>query len=162
MKTYINFNYKQMKYGYERKREILAEGKYKNYQFYVMNLGTHPTAYVEIPQSSKLFKKDYDDIYDFVDINVHGGLTYSDDNLSISETKIVSGWFIGWDYAHYGDFYGYDLHPKNISLGLTVGGKKWSTEEILEDVMNCIEQIIDYERNLIIKEHLKEGNYEYI
>lgn len=66
---------KQMEYSSERKREILFEGKYRDYQFYILNLGTHPTAYVEIPKENKLYEKDYDEI----DIDVHGGLTYSED-----------------------------------------------------------------------------------
>ena len=45
----LNVEYKQMEYQKERKEEILCEGMYKNFQFYILNLGTHPTAYVEIP-----------------------------------------------------------------------------------------------------------------
>ncbi len=44
-----------------------------------------------------------------IDLDVHGGLTYSNNYLCISENKKVEGWiFIGWDYAHYGDYAGYE------------------------------------------------------
>ena len=127
---------KQMKYQTERKVEILCEGTYMGYQFYILNLGTHPTAYIEIPKESKLFEKDYDEIYDMgIDIDVHGGLTYSDNHLQdIKENT----WFIGWDYAHAGDYCGYE---ELMTEHMRLGRKKWTTEEILEDVANVIEQI---------------------
>ena len=35
---------KEMEYGKERRTELLCKAKYKNYNYYVLNLGTHPTA----------------------------------------------------------------------------------------------------------------------
>ena len=134
--------YKQMVYQAEEKFEILCEGKYMDYQFYILNLGTHPTAYIEIPKTSKLFGKGYDEIYDMgIDIDVHGGLTYSDAKLrNIKENS----WFIGWDYAHAGDYVGYSMNYPEL-FGLSIYKKKWTTEEIFEDVVNCIEQMIGME-----------------
>lgn len=134
--------YKQMVYQAERKFEILCEGKYMGYQFYILNLGTHPTAYIEIPKTSKLFGKGYDEIYDMgIDIDVHGGLTYS--NAELRNIK-ENSWFIGWDYAHAGDYDGYSMnYPKLFELSICE--KKWTTEEIFEDVVNCIEQMIGME-----------------
>ena len=131
-----NIEYKQMVYQTGRKFEILCEGKYMGYQFYIMNLGTHPTAYVEIPATNKLFGKSYDEIYRMgIDIDVHGGLTYSDNELNnVKENS----WFIGWDYVHYGDYAGYE---ERFPMELITGGKKWTTEEIFEDVVRAIEQI---------------------
>lgn len=127
---------KQMVYQKDRKIELLYKGNYKGYNYYILNLGTHPTAYIEIPKGHKLYQKNYDDIY----INVHGGLTYSDDNLMGIKSE---NWFIGWDYAHYDDYAGfYDDIPdylKNNNL------KRWTTEEIIEECKNGIEQIILYE-----------------
>ena len=135
------FEYKQMTYGPDRKVEILLEGTYKGYQCYILNLGTHPTAYIEIPRESKLFGKGYNQIYDMgIDIDVHGGLTYADNHL---RTIKDNTWFIGWDYAHYNDYAGYEERlPKQIRTN----GKKWTTEEIFEDVVNAIEQIREEER----------------
>jgi len=130
--------YKQMVYQAERKFEILFEGKYMGYQFYIMNLGTHPTAYIEIPETSKFFGKTYDEIYDMeTDIDVHGGLTYSRNHLLGGEENT---WFIGWDYAHAGDYAGYsEMYPELSRL--SIHDKKWTTEEIFEDVVRAIEQI---------------------
>ena len=137
-----NVEYKQMEYQENRKIEILFTGEYMGYRFYILNLGTHPTAYIEIPEGHDLFGKHYDDI----NIDVHGGLTYAEDHLrGVKENS----WFIGWDYAHAGDYGGYDVKW----IGTKLYGeedKKWTTEEIFDDVVNVIEQIRDggyYESN---------------
>lgn len=118
---------KPMVYGSKRKRELLYAGSYKKYHFYVMSLGTHPTAYVEIPETNKLYNIDYMDI----DINVHGGLTFSDKKLYISDDVFIDSYFIGWDYAHYGDYFIFDNEYT----------KKWTTEEIIKDCKKVIDQV---------------------
>lgn len=132
---------KEMKYEKEGKIELLYKDVYKNYKYYILNLGTHPTAYIEIPKDHKYYKKDYDRI----DLNVHGGLTYSDNELMSVKSN---SWFIGWDYAHYNDYCGFyegtDIDTTNM--------KKWTTEEIIEDCKNAIDQIIDFESKEILKE----------
>jgi hypothetical protein len=51
--------------------------------------------YVVITSDNELFGLDYDSIYSKVNIDVHGGLTYSD--------RGEGGWVIGFDCAHAGD-----------------------------------------------------------
>ena len=128
-----------MVYQKERKIELLYSGEYKEYKFYILNLGTHPTAYIEIPRGNNLFKKHYNGI----DLNVHGGLTYSDSVLFISENEKANGeWFIGWDYAHYDDYMPYyDELQKALFQQL----KKWTTEEIKQECENAIDELISNE-----------------
>ena len=142
--------FKVMEYGKEMRTELLCKDKYKNYNYYVLNLGTHPTAYIEIPKENKLYRKSYDEIYKIgCDIDVHGGLTYSDNELMGVKSE---NWFIGWDYAHCGDYCGYEEHmPESIRTY----GKKWTTEEIIEECKNAIDQIIDFESKEIIEEPKK-------
>ena len=59
----LRMKIKEMEYGKERRTELLCKDKYKNYNYYVLNLGTHTTAYIEIPKESKLYRKSYDEIY---------------------------------------------------------------------------------------------------
>ena len=110
--------------------EMLADGYYKGFHFYVLNLGTHPCAYIDVTETD-LNGKDYTDI----DISCHGGLTYSEECLRTVDKK---GWFIGWDYAHYGDFAGYEL---NIPVYMRTGDKRWTTSEIVEECKQVIDQI---------------------
>lgn len=135
----VNKEYKKMKYGSNRIQEILLEGRVKDYPFYILNLGTHPTAYIEIPVDSELFGKGYNEIYEMgLDLEVHGGLTYSNNYLSGIKDN---SWFIGWDYAHAGDYVGYDV---NFSEFTDTEKKKWTTEEIYNEVCCAIDQIIDF------------------
>lgn len=132
---------KQMIYSHNRKREVLDSGKCCNYNYYILNLGAFPTAYIEIPINHKLYSKHYDNI----DIDVHGGLTYSGNYLWIDdETELKDSWFIGWDYAHYDDYLGYE---KMYPIEMQTEGKKWTTEEIQEEVMDVCKQLerLNYE-----------------
>lgn len=132
------FNYLEMEYQNKRleKPIILCEGKYKDYQFYILNLGTHPCGYVEIPKEHILYEKDYFEIEE-MEINVHGGITYTNYFLYGIDKK---SWYIGWDYAHAFDYYGgYD--DKIFTNGLNDNCKKWSTIEIIEEVKNVINQL---------------------
>ena len=130
---------KEMIYQNYRKVELLYNDIYKGYHYYILSLGTHPAAYIEIPKRSILFGKDYDDIYEMgVNLDVHGGLTFSDDTLQIGERTIMrESWFIGWDYAHAYDYYGgYDDR-------LNEDSKQWTTEEIIEECKKAIEQLLE-------------------
>lgn len=110
--------------------EMLADGEYKGFHFYVLNLGTHPCAYVDVADSD-LNGTHYSDI----DIECHCGLTYSREYLHTVDKK---GWFIGWDYAHYYDFAGYELE---MPIDIITGGKKWTTSEIVNECKQVIDQI---------------------
>jgi len=132
---------KPMIYQKNRKMELLHKEEYEGFNFYILNLGTHPTAYIEIPKGHKLYEKDYNEIYDMgYDIDVHGGLTYSDNSLMCIKSE---NWFIGWDYAHAGDYCGYyeETELQGFKSFMDVNCKKWTTEEIIEECKRAIKQI---------------------
>lgn len=117
-----------------RKIEVLDTGEYLGFTYYILNLGTHPTAYIKIPKNHKYYKKDYEEI----DLEVHGGLTYSSKCLGINENEKIEGWFLGWDYAHCEDYTGYEeMYP----IEFRTGGKKWTTEEIQKEVLDACNQL---------------------
>ena len=107
--------------------EILDSGEYRGFKFYILNLGTHPCAYVDV-SDTRLFGIDYD----VINVDCHGGLTYGEDYLSGVSDK---GWFIGWDYAHWPDFFGGRVYGEDFQ-------KKWTTLEIREECFSVIKQII--------------------
>lgn len=115
------------------KPEILFKGTYQGIDFYVLSLGTHPCAYIDVTNTS-LNNKNYSDI----DVSCHGGLTYSRNYLATVDKK---GWFIGWDYAHYMDYLGSNLLLPDY---LQSNGKRWTTKEIIEECKNVIDQIKNY------------------
>lgn len=134
----------EMVYSSEAKRKVLDSGQCMGFFYCILNLGTHPTAYVRIPENHPYYKKDYNEI----DIDVHGGLTYSKEYLDIGELPALDGWFIGWDYAHLGDYAGWYEEKRYKALGLYEDAKKWTTEEIKEDVERVCAQLskIKYEK----------------
>lgn len=118
---------------------ILDEGDYKDHHYVIINLGTHPVAYAEVKRTpSDLFKISTDLI------DVHGCVTYAGDAHWNKEDKRP---YIGWDYAHCGDYYGADELVKHlIHLDFPMPeDKKWTTEEILKDVHSVIEQLVKLE-----------------
>lgn len=115
---------KEMIYGDPRHdAEVLHEDVYKSYKFYIVSYGTHPCCYVELPGGSPYYEKDYDDI----PVSCHGGLTFCG-----PKDFANFGWCIGWDFAHYDDFYG---------IG-GAHGHKWTTEELLDECINVIDQLV--------------------
>ena len=110
----------------------LHKGNYKGFDYYILAMGnSHPCAYVDVVNTSLKYIP-----YRDIDVRCHGGLTYSEEHLSTVENE---GWFIGWDYAHYGDFIGCDM---DYNDGILSEGKKWSTEEICLECRDVINQII--------------------
>lgn len=124
----------------EPSNDILYEGDYLGFHFIIVSYGIHPCAYVEIPKDHKWFGKDYDE-KELEDIVCHGGLTYAD-NLDhvLGKEQAKDRWFIGWDYAHAGDYEGYYLDSR-FNFSPFKKDKKWTTEEIYEEVKNVIKQI---------------------
>ena len=59
--------------------------------------------YVILPEEHPYYGKEYDDI----NVDVHGGLTFSESAKDLDwpeiDAKDKKGWVIGFDTAHYGD-----------------------------------------------------------
>ena len=170
---------KEMVYSEEKRRanapkEILDEGEYLGFKYIILNLHSHPTAYVFIrDEENDLYGLDYDEISEICRerlngeyLDVHGGLTFSDDHLNnilVWSDKykcdtlqtITGGWIIGWDYAHMGDY---------CSLYSMPNEKKWSTQEIQNEVKQVINQLddclkyrsLDCTKNEFIEKFLEE------
>lgn len=119
---------KKMIYKPNREIELLDRGIYKEHEYFAVSLGTHPCGYIklrswELPEIAE-------------NVCCHGGITYNRNYLVLPEGEI-GGNFIGWDYAHYMDYAGY-----NEELGYT-DGKRYTTEEIVSECFEVIDQLID-------------------
>ena len=122
---------KEMVYSSKREKTILYEGLYENRKFAIISLGTHPVAYVETTSNEP---NDYNDEY-YNSVRVHGGLTFGDKPYWNDNDKTF---YVGWDYAHYMDYAGYEM---DFPEDLRTDGKRWTTEEIFEDVKSVICQL---------------------
>lgn len=122
---------REMVYSANRIKEVLHSGEYKGYKFCILNLGTHPTAYVEC----KLENCHHYDDKRLDNIRVHGGFTYFGVGFWDNENN-----YLGWDYAHFMDYAGYEvMFPLSLRSEET---KKWTTAEIFEEVKSVIDQLI--------------------
>ena len=145
---------KEMIYQSKRIADLLYTEEYKGYDFYVVSLGTHPCCYIKLPLGNKYYNKCYDDI----ELNVHGGLTYASDTLKL-DNLTITGWIIGWDYAHLGDYYGYDIPLSHFSIEYN---KQYTTDELINDCKNAIDQLIENDEiNFVLhKKGYGKENYE--
>ena len=139
-------------------KTILQQGEYLGIKYLILSLNTHPTAYIIIDKNTQLYNKDYDEIHELIDIEVHGGLTFADNVLhniiEYSEKykcdtlqKYEYDWIIGWDYAHFGDY-----------TTFCPQGKKYTTQEIQYDVYRAIEQI----HNQVIHSLIKLSRKQFV
>lgn len=128
---------KEMIYSANRKMEVLYNGKYKAHKFCIVNLGTHPTAYVE-NKFTNLFSYDDDRLYN---IDVHGGFTYLDGSYWDKDDCSV---YLGWDYGHCWDYAGYF---ETYAAFDDYNYKRWTTTEIFEEVKSVIDQLIAIEES---------------
>lgn len=121
---------KEMVYEPYHFAETICEGNIDGIDFKIKSLGSHPTAYVKVPKDSIYYGEHYDDI----PIDCHGGLTYS-------RTE-EDGYWIGWDYAHFGD-YCYSFFTVFNSEE-----RKYTVNDILKDVKSVVKQLNEREDNL--------------
>lgn len=132
--------YFEMEYKYPKERyiQILAKDYYKGYEFFVVSYGTHPCAYVSIPEG-----KPYHEAKSWDDVNIicHGGCTYASTDKEfehIATCTEENTTVIGWDYGHYNDFSGRYLSDFSTTLFET---KRWTTKEMITECKEVIEQL---------------------
>lgn len=142
MKLENSIKPKNMVYINEFKRELLFNDIYKNFHFYIISMGTHPCAYVEIPDKYlKEFEKK--DLTLSEELLVHGGISYKENYLHLSGGTTMRGnLFIGWDYAHAGDYMALPSCIRDRFDDSIFGNTKiWTTEEIIEHCKDVIDQL---------------------
>lgn len=140
---------KEMVYQKNRKIEILFEGEYKGYKFAILNLGAYPTAYVENKNGFEEF-----DQANQLEYCPHGGWSFFAKPYWKENDDTI---YLGWDYAHCGDFAGYNLDNPDPYWQ---NEKKWTTEEIYQEVKRTIDFLSTLEMKITYKEekHWVVGN----
>ena len=147
---------KEMIYGEgENRVTCLVDDIYKDIQYVVLNIcGSHPCCYVNLPEDHPwVGLLDFDDAYYNVPVECHGGLTFNSDHLDVewhlNESKtmkivdnVIHGNWIGWDYAHSGDFTWYPVREPFYEFE-----KAWTTAELIADCKKVIDQVVEaYEK----------------
>lgn len=109
-----------------------AYGVYRGFHFYILSMGSHPCAYVDVIDT-----KNYRFCVD--EIECHGGITYESTELATVDYK---SYFIGWDYAHNDDFLTFNDRLAK-EYGEPYRAHKYTLSEIVKECTNVIDQIID-------------------
>lgn len=97
---------------------------------------SHRCGYVQVPKGHLAYGVDYDKI----DVNVHGGLTYSE------YSKDKKGYWLGFDCAHLGD----------KTLGLDFDGHFWTLEETIEETKKLAEQLHTLKKSSLLGYEITE------
>ena len=129
-----------MQINYRDKKEPMMElkGEYLDYDWLIVRqpMG-HLCGYVKLWKKHPLEVYEYDD--DEMDIECHGGLTFKRTITKKDKEKLKIGFtpgcWIGWDYAHAGDYMSY-----SDDLGYP-GDKRWSVEEVMKECYEVIDQL---------------------
>lgn len=110
---------------------VIAVGQYRDLSFIVINsMHKYICAYVDVAPTK---------LNGHTDVSYlccHGGVTYIKEYLPKWYEK---GWWIGWDYAHWGDYVPF------LSDGIVRGHRKWTTEEVVEECLNVIDEVWEYD-----------------
>lgn len=116
-------------YGGEER--VLEKGIYNGFSYVIKSMGSHPTAYVSIDVPLWFFDSN----------GWRVELTYnSHEGYKVMGLDYSSEW-IGWDYAHFGDYY------KGKSAETTMPGHKYTMNEIRADVREVIDIWINQKKH---------------
>lgn len=113
---------KKMIYKPEREEELLDRGTYKDHEYFVISMGTHPCAYVKLNGENPKIAEN---------VPCHGGVTYNRKYLMIPNEGKLDGNFIGWDYAHLNDRWGDEF-----------GGYEYTTGEMVVECREVIDWLV--------------------
>lgn len=116
---------------------ILKYDVFKGYEYIIAKSDVCFLAYIKLPNSSKFYNIDYDDI----PLLVHGGLTYCGDRLNDDD------FWIGWDYGHLGDK---PLIDNSSWFFKEKNTRMWTVPEIFQHIMTAIDQLILLENSKLV------------
>lgn len=107
--------------------KVLASGCYKWHNFKIVSRSYYPLIYIRV---SELYSW-YLSYIGTEHIEVHGGITFN--KMVLDSLFLENGcWWIGWDYNQPGDDFG--------DWGT---GKRYTTEELLNDMMAAVDQLVN-------------------
>lgn len=109
---------------------VLRQDYYLGFEYIILlEPYGYPTAYIKLNNNSKYYAMSCDKLNIIVNLG-NIDITYSKGYLMKSTSISTDGWWIGWDYGHFGD-YSYN-NPS---------GKIHPIEEVLTDVFKTINKI---------------------
>lgn len=118
-------------YNSSGKSKVIYEGSWGVVKgIIVSTYGSHPCSYVQFPGIENICGCDETN-----DIRVHGGFTFLNSfNTSLLDNA-PSGFWLGWDYAHYGDYHhSVFTDPSDTKYHI------WTLDELIEELHDAMKQ----------------------
>lgn len=143
---------KEMTYSTNEQSILYLEVNDDDTAICIIDRGGWPCSYIKMPENvyqNHVESTNWDGNYDDVDVSVHGGVTFGTygtlyirgEQDFVSDNRIPVGYWIGWDYAHAGD-YCYrgrdDRYPFKFDPAIE---KKYTTEELIEEAHEALEEL---------------------
>jgi hypothetical protein len=83
-----------------RPGDVLAKGEHVGFEWIVTHNGMgHRCGYVRVPKGHPWHGKDYDDL----EVNIHGGLSFAENDVPYDKGVADDAYWLGFDCAHSGD-----------------------------------------------------------
>ncbi len=126
-----------MKELYNRNREcyVVDKGTYKDIDYVIKSIGSHPTAYVNVQNTQQNI--------DIIDNMSPIMITYESKEIGWLPGLDPHKEWLGWDYGHAGDYLCFRTEEDDIS------GHKYTYEEVMKDVKAVIEIINENEEKML-------------
>lgn len=119
-------------YSLTHNNYVVTTGYYCGYAYVVRSTGNHPCAYI----GCEHFARPLDELKCI--LNVHGGITYNTRQDPILDGLNPELEWIGWDYAHVGDYQMlFEKYPEDYAQERSEA-KRYTVPEIMIDIQNVI------------------------
>ena len=121
----------------------------------IIDRGGWPCSYIKMPEDiyqNHVESTNWDGNYDDIDVWVHGGVTFGEycrlkiydhyNHFEVDE-RVPEGYWLGWDYAHAGDycFRGLDYDPVfRFDPGYE---KKYTIKELIDEAHEALKELRD-------------------
>ncbi|MBA2851868.1 hypothetical protein HNP86_002027 [Methanococcus maripaludis] len=125
-----------MRYSNDRLREpeILFYERLYGFRCLGLSYGTHPAAYIELPEEYVGVFGNYS-FYDMV-VSVYGGVTFAQKGGDLD--SMLKGYWIGWDYMHLGDKFG------KFGALAEHSSKSWTSEDLYKHCKAAAKQLFEF------------------
>ena len=106
----------------------VVTGEIDGYRYKIRSCGLYPTAYVYVPNDHPCLDKESEL---FMNIPAHGGIDYIAEEQDTDKPSME----LGWSFDHFGDY---------INCGTNKRGKRYTLEEVHEDIARVITYLRQY------------------
>lgn len=120
-----------------KETQVKYKGNYKGYKYVIVSYGSHPCAYVKVPSNSHICTMSWNSVEE--SIAVHGGITFHGNLLHVGIGSLDDH-YMGWDYAHCGDYFLCNSYLSN--------GKQWELDEVKDNCIDVVKQLIKLEAKM--------------